>query len=80
MVPGLIILMLVLLGYAITSGDFARGVSFLFQPDFDRTPIECGKRSHRHGFGKASRKLANDVLFPNIEEQSPNAFLFCLGK
>ncbi|MGH8165913.1 MAG: sodium-dependent transporter, partial [Woeseiaceae bacterium] len=34
MVPALFVLMLVLLGYAINSGSFARGVAFLFTPDF----------------------------------------------
>ncbi|MFT4564521.1 MAG: NSS family neurotransmitter:Na+ symporter, partial [Gammaproteobacteria bacterium] len=34
MVPALLIMMLVLLGYSITSGSFATGVEFLFQPDF----------------------------------------------
>ena len=34
MVPALFVLMLVLLGYAINSGSFARAVAFLFTPDF----------------------------------------------
>ena len=36
MVPALLILMLVLLGYAINSGYFAEGVAFMFTPDFDK--------------------------------------------
>lgn len=35
MVPALLVLMLVLLGYAISSGYFMDGVRFLFTPDFD---------------------------------------------
>ncbi len=35
MVPALLLLMLVLLGYAITSGSFAVGVAFMFTPDFE---------------------------------------------
>jgi NSS family neurotransmitter:Na+ symporter len=35
MVPALLLLMLVLLGYAVTSGSFAVGVAFMFTPDFD---------------------------------------------
>jgi NSS family neurotransmitter:Na+ symporter len=35
MVPALVLLMLVLLAYAITSGGFAAGVSFMFTIDFD---------------------------------------------
>ena len=36
MVPALLIMMLVLLGYSITSGSFGAGVSFLFTPDFSK--------------------------------------------
>lgn len=36
MVPALLILMLVLLGYSITSGYFGQGVAFMFTPDFDK--------------------------------------------
>jgi len=35
MVPALLLLMLTLLGYAINSGHFAEGLSFMFTPDFD---------------------------------------------
>ncbi len=34
MVPSLVLLMLALLGYSITSGSFSLGLSFLFTPDF----------------------------------------------
>lgn len=36
MVPALLVLMLVLLGYSINSGYFGQGVAFMFTPDFDR--------------------------------------------
>lgn len=36
MVPALLILMVVLLGYSINSGYFGEGVAFMFTPDFDR--------------------------------------------
>jgi NSS family neurotransmitter:Na+ symporter len=36
MVPALLLLMLVLLGYSITSGYFGQGVAFMFTPDFDK--------------------------------------------
>ncbi|MEX2495846.1 MAG: sodium-dependent transporter [Woeseia sp.] len=35
LVPALLVLILALLGYAMTSGHFAEGVAFLFTPDFD---------------------------------------------
>ena len=36
MVPALLLLMVVLLGYSITTGYFGQGVSFLFQPDWSK--------------------------------------------
>ncbi len=36
MVPALLLLMLVLLGYSINSGYFDEGLAFMFTPDFDR--------------------------------------------
>ncbi len=36
MVPALLLLMLVLLGYSINSGFFGEGVAFMFTPDFER--------------------------------------------
>ncbi len=36
LMPGLFILLLVMVGYAMTSGSFGQAVSFLFQPDFSK--------------------------------------------
>jgi len=36
MVPALVIIMLVLLGYAINSGEFLQGLEFMFRPNFSR--------------------------------------------
>jgi neurotransmitter:Na+ symporter, NSS family len=36
MIPGLLVILLLLLGYALNSGSFARGMEFLFTPDFSR--------------------------------------------
>ncbi|NNL56092.1 MAG: sodium-dependent transporter [Woeseia sp.] len=36
MVPALLLLLLMLLGYSMTSGFFQQGVAFMFTPDFDR--------------------------------------------
>lgn len=36
MVPGLLVLLFVLLGYAMTTGAFMEGLSFLFTPDFSK--------------------------------------------
>lgn len=36
LMPGLFVLLLIAVGYAMTSGEFGRAVSFLFQPDFSK--------------------------------------------
>ncbi|MDP6437785.1 MAG: sodium-dependent transporter [Gammaproteobacteria bacterium] len=36
MVPALIVILVLLLGYSMTSGEFEMGVRFLFEPDFSR--------------------------------------------
>jgi NSS family neurotransmitter:Na+ symporter len=36
MVPALLVLMLILLGYSINSGDFGAGLEFMFSPDFSK--------------------------------------------
>ena len=36
MVPALVLLLLILLAYAVTTGGFAAGVRFLFEPDFSK--------------------------------------------
>ncbi|MBP0047278.1 sodium-dependent transporter [Marinobacterium sp. AK62] len=36
LMPGLFVLLLIMVGYAMTSGHFSQAVSFLFQPDFSK--------------------------------------------
>jgi len=36
MVPALVVLLLILLAYAVTTGQFAAGAAFLFEPDFSK--------------------------------------------
>ena len=38
---GALVLLLVLLGYAYTNGDFDAGLDFLFRPDFEKLFIVC---------------------------------------
>lgn len=40
MTPGLFALLLLLLGYAVVTTDFSRGVVFLFNPDFSKVTME----------------------------------------
>ncbi len=41
LMPALLVLLLVLLGYAYTNGDFAAGLDFLFRPDFEKLFTVC---------------------------------------
>ena len=49
MVPALLVLMFVLLGYSINSGFFGEGVEFMFTPDFDK--LTWGQRARSAGTG-----------------------------
>lgn len=40
MVPALLVLMLVLLGYSMSSGHFGEGLAFMFRPEFDKLSWE----------------------------------------
>jgi NSS family neurotransmitter:Na+ symporter len=45
MVPALLLLMLVLLGYAVSSGSFGEALVFMFRPDFDKLTQRWARRS-----------------------------------
>jgi len=48
LMPALFILLLVLLGYAMSSGAFAEGVSFMFKPDFHALFFHMDKSGAEH--------------------------------
>jgi NSS family neurotransmitter:Na+ symporter len=41
LMPALLVLLIVLVGYAFKEGDFMRGLDFLFTPDFDKLFLAC---------------------------------------
>lgn len=50
LMPGLFILLLVMVGYAMVAGDFARGFNFLFQPDFSKLTTSAVLTAMGHAF------------------------------
>lgn len=50
MMPGLFLLLLGMVGYAAVAGDFARGVEFLFVPDFSKLSAEGFLLALGHAF------------------------------
>ncbi|WP_051221762.1 sodium-dependent transporter [Neptunomonas japonica] len=50
LMPILFILLLVMVGYALSSGDFAQGFAFLFQPDFSKLTTEGVLTALGHAF------------------------------
>jgi len=41
LMPALFVLLLVMVGYAMTEGQFSQGIEFLFRPDFGKVFYEC---------------------------------------
>ncbi len=57
LMPGLLVLLLILLGYAISAGNFEQGLRFLFEPNF-------GNLFYRHGeAGKFLTDAAGEKIF-----------------
>ena len=50
MVPALLLLLFVLLGYAINSGGFAQGLEFMFRPDFSKVGGDMVLSAMGHAF------------------------------
>ncbi len=50
LMPLLFLLLLVMVGYALASGDFAQGFAFLFQPDFSKLSTEGVLTALGHAF------------------------------
>ena len=69
MVPALIVILVLLLGYSMTSGEFEMGVRFLFEPDFSKLSAGSVLAAMRHGL----RRLSATGDF-----HTRNRFLGCL--
>lgn len=50
LMPGLLLILVLLVGYAIANGDFARGLEFLFTPDFSKLSGESILIAMGHAF------------------------------
>ena len=58
LMPGLFVLLLIAVGYAMTSGEFGRAVSFLFQPDFSKITTSGVLVALGHAFFTLSLSMA----------------------
>lgn len=63
MMPGLLIILLVLLGYATTTGYFAQSVSFLFTPDFSKLTWQAVLIALGHAFFTLSIGLGTMMAY-----------------
>ncbi|NPA71605.1 MAG: sodium-dependent transporter [Gammaproteobacteria bacterium] len=63
MLPGLLIILLVLLGYAMTTGSFGDSVRFLFSPDFSKLTWESVLVAMGHAFFTLSIGLGTMMVY-----------------
>lgn len=61
--PALFILLLILVGYAMSAGDFQRGVRFLFYPDFGRFSGESLLMAMGHAFFSLSIGMGAMMIY-----------------
>ncbi|QKI89269.1 sodium-dependent transporter [Thiomicrorhabdus xiamenensis] len=72
MMPGLLIILLILLGYATTTGAFGQSFSFLFSPDFSKLSWEAVLIAMGHAFFTLSIGMAAMMVYGSYlgEKQS----------
>jgi len=63
MMPGLLIILLILLGYASTTGSFGQSFSFLFSPDFSKLSWEAVLVAMGHAFFTLSIGLGTMMVY-----------------
>jgi len=63
MMPGLLIILLVLLGYAMTTGFFGQSFSFLFSPDFSKLSWQAVLTAMGHAFFTLSIGLGTMMVY-----------------
>lgn len=69
MVPGLLLILLVLLGYATTTGGFAQSVAFLFAPDFSKLSWQAVLVAMGHAFFTLSIGLGTMMVYGSYLNQ-----------
>ena len=88
MVPALLLLMLVLLGYSISSGYFGQGVAFMFTPDFEKLTwgsvlAALGQAffhvEHRYGCRHGLRRLLarGNVNYGRVSRSGDSRYVDC---
>jgi len=63
LMPALFVLLLIMVGYAISSGDFVRGLSFLFTPDFSKITGEGVLIAMGHAFFTLSLGMGAIMIY-----------------
>lgn len=63
LMPALFVLLLIMVGYAINSGEFARGLSFLFTPDFSKLSGEGLLTAMGHAFFTLSLGMGAIMIY-----------------
>jgi len=63
MMPGLLLILLILLGYATTTGSFGQSFSFLFTPDFSKLTWEAVLVAMGHAFFTLSIGLGTMMVY-----------------
>ncbi len=69
MMPGLLLILLVLLGYATTTGSFGQSFSFLFSPDFSKLSWEAVLVAMGHAFFTLSIGLGTMMVYGSYLSQ-----------
>lgn len=63
LMPALFVLLLIMVGYAINSGEFARGLAFLFTPDFSKISAEGVLTAMGHAFFTLSLGMGAIMIY-----------------
>lgn len=63
LMPALFVLLLIMVGYAMNSGEFGRGVSFLFSPDFSKISAEGILVAMGHAFFTLSLGMGAIMIY-----------------
>ena len=63
LMPALFVLLLIMVGYAISSGEFVRGLSFLFTPDFSKISAEGVLIAMGHAFFTLSLGMGAIMIY-----------------
>ncbi len=70
LMPALFVLLLIMVGYAISSGEFVRGLSFLFTPDFSKLSAEGVLIAMGHAFFTLSLGMGAIMIYGSYMPQN----------